>query len=331
MKAVVFDRYGPPERLRLEEVDRPTPKASEVLIRVHAATVSAEDPKMRSFDHPPMFWLPIALLFGFPRPRVRILGMELSGEIEAVGSAVTRFDVGDQVFGYTGIGLGAHAEYKCISERGILARKPKSSTFEEAAAAPNGALTALVYLRNMGKLAAGEQLLVYGASGAVGTAAVQIAKRLGAHVTAVCSTRNLELTLALGADRVVDYTKENFASSGSRYDVVFDTVGKTTFSQARACLNPKGRYLVTVFGLLDLFRMAWSWLGGDVRMVGGASNFHWRTGDLERLASWMEAGEFRSVIDRCYPLSEAADAHHYVQRGHKRGNVVLKMPADDRR
>ena len=207
MRAVVFRRYGPPGVLAVEEVADPVPKDDEILVRVHASTVSAEDPKMRRFDHPWILRVPIALLFGYPRPRTRVLGMELSGEVEAVGSKVTRFDVGDAVFAYTGIRLGAHAEYRCLPEGGVIARKPDTVTFEDAAAVPNSMLTALVYLRTMGALARGERVLVYGASGAVGTAAVQLAKYFGAEVTGVCSTRNLSLVRALGADHVVDYTR----------------------------------------------------------------------------------------------------------------------------
>jgi len=325
MRAVVFDEYGPAERLRIEQVARPVPRAGEVRIRVCAATVSAEDPKLRRFDHPPLFWLPIALLFGYPRPRKRILGMELSGVVDAVGERVTRFAIGDAVFGYTGIGLGAHAEYACVSEQGVLAHKPSELSFEQAAAVPNGALTALVYLRNLARLRPGERVLVYGASGAVGAMAVQIARQLGARVTGVCSTPNQQLVASLGVERVLDYTRQDFTRDGSVYDVVFDTVGKTSLAQVRRCLSPRGRYLLTVFGLRELLQMLWSWLGRGVRVLGGASNFHWTAADLAQIASWIRAGELRSVVDRCYPLAAAAEAHRYVESGHKRGNVVLTL------
>lgn len=323
MKAVVFTEYGPPEVLRLEDVDRPVPDDDDVLIRVHASTVSAEDPKLRSFAHPPLLWLPMGLLLGFRRPRRPILGMDLAGEVERVGSKVTRFKKGDRVFGYTGVRLGAHAEYKCIPESGILARMPRNMTYEEAAAAPNGALTALVYLRNWAKVEPGERVLVYGASGAVGTAAVQLAKHFGAEVTGVCSTRNVELVRSLGADKVIDYTKENISEAGEVYDVFFDTVGKTSLAQIEGSLGRNGRYLVTVFGARALLQMLWTSLAGGRRVMGGASNFKWTGADLELLRELIEAGRLRSVVDRCYPLAEASAAHRYVEEGRKRGNVVL--------
>lgn len=325
MKAVVFDTYGPADVLRIEEVARPEPRDNEVRVRVHAAGVSAEDPKMRAFDHPPMLRLPIALLFGYPRPRTRVLGMELSGVVDAVGAAVTRFRVGDPVFGYTGIGLGAHAEYRCLREDGVLAHRPSALADEDAAVATNGALTALVYLRDFARLRAGERVLVYGASGAVGTAAVQLAKHFGAHVTGVCSAGNAELVRAIGADQTIDYAREDFADADEAYDVVFDTVGKTTITRVRRCLTPRGRYLVTVFGLRELAQMVWTRFVPGVRMLGGASNFRWNAEDLAWLAAAMATGALRPVVDRCYPMAQAADAHRYVEAGHKKGNVVLRI------
>jgi NADPH:quinone reductase-like Zn-dependent oxidoreductase len=328
MKAVVFRKYGPPEQLAIEELATPTPKPDQVLVRVHAATVSAEDPKLRGFQHPALLRLPIALLMGYPRPRVRVLGMELSGVVAAVGAKVERFRVGDAVFGYTGIGLGAHAEYCCLSTRAVIAHKPSELSFEDAAALPNSALTALIYLRNMAKLASGERVLVYGASGAVGSAAVQLAKYLGAEVTGVCSTRNLELVRSLGADRVIDYTKQRFTDEEQIYDVVFDTVGKTHFSNVRPVLSSNGRYLITEFGMRELLQMLSTRLGAGPRVIGGASNFHWTAADLELIAGMSIAGQFRAVIDRCYPMSEVAQAHRYVETKRKRGNVVLRMTGD---
>jgi NADPH:quinone reductase-like Zn-dependent oxidoreductase len=327
MRAAVFDRYGPAEVLTIVELPVPTPKANEVRIRVHAAGVSAEDPKLRAFDHPPLLRLPIGLIFGFRRPRVRILGMEFAGEVDAVGCSVERFRVGDQVFGYTGIGNGAHAEYRCLPEHGVLARKPSNASYVEAAALPNGALTALVYLRNMGRLACAERALIYGASGAVGTAAVQLAKFFGAHVTGVCSTRNLALVASLGADEVCDYTREDFTRHAGAYDVVFDTVGKTTFRQVAPALKERGRYLVTHFGLRELWQMGWTAMLGKKRILGGASNFYWTAELLEELAGLFQKGHLRSVVDRRYPLEDVVLAHRYVEQGHKRGNVVLTMGA----
>jgi NADPH:quinone reductase-like Zn-dependent oxidoreductase len=328
MKAVVFRKYGPPEQLAIEELATPTPKPDQVLVRVHAATVSAEDPKLRGFQHPALLRLPIALLMGYPRPRVRVLGMELSGVVAAVGAKVERFRVGDAVFGYTGIGLGAHAEYCCLSDRAVIAHKPSELSFEDAAALPNSALTALIYLRNMATLASGERVLVYGASGAVGSAAVQLAKYFSAEVTGVCSTRNVELVRSLGADRVIDYTKQHFTDEEQIYDVVFDTVGKTHFSNVRQVLSSNGRYLITEFGMRELLQMLSTRLGAGPRVLGGASNFHWTAADLELIAEMSIAGQFRAVIDRCYPMSEVAQAHRYVETKRKRGNVVLRMTGD---
>ncbi len=329
MKAAVFDRYGPADVLEIADVPRPIPKDDEVLVRVFAAGVSAEDPKMRAFDHPPMLRLPIALLFGYPRPRTRVLGMELSGEVTAVGRRVKRFAVGDQVFGYTGIGLGAHAEYRCLRERGVLARVPDGVDLESAAVASNGALTALVYLRDLGSLARGERVVVVGASGAVGTAAVQIAKLLGAHVTGVCSTANLELVRSLGADEVIDYTTDDFTEGGAIYDVVFDTVGATTLRRVRRCTHRRSRYLVTVFGLRELAQMLWTRVVPGPRVIAASSNFHWSAEDLAWLGERMASGALRAVVDRSYPLAEVRAAHRYVEGGHKRGNVVLRI--SDRR
>jgi NADPH:quinone reductase-like Zn-dependent oxidoreductase len=325
MRAVVFDRYGPSEVLHIDEVPTPVPRPNEVRIRVHAAGVSAEDPKLRAFDHPALLWLPVGLLYGFVRPRIRVLGMELAGEVEAIGRDVTRFRVGDHVFGYTGIRHGAYAEYRCLPEHGVLAHRPRNLSFVEAAALPNGALTALVYLRAMAKLRREERILIYGASGSVGTAAVQLAKHLGAHVTGVCSTRNLELVASLGADDVLDYTREDFTRRATKYDVVFDTVAKTTFREVSPILTERGRYLLTQFGVRELLQMAWTATVGGKRVLGGASNFHWSAPLLEELAGLVQTGRLKPVIDRQYCFEDAALAHRYVEQGHKRGNVVLTL------
>jgi NADPH:quinone reductase-like Zn-dependent oxidoreductase len=323
MKAIVCTEYGSAEVLQLVEVETPVPRRREVLIRVHATTVTAEDPKLRAFDHPSSHRLPVALLYGYPRPRHGIWGMELAGVIAAVGDGVTRFSVGDRVFGYTGIGLRAHAEYRCLPETGVLAMMPPNMTYAQAAAVPNGALTALVYLRNMAGLRSGENVLVYGASGAVGTAAVQLAKAFGAHVTGVCSTRNVPLVKSLGADEVIDYVQRDFRQDAARYDVIFDTVGRTSMQDVKAVLARRGRYLVTVFGFRDWLRMLWTSLTGGQRMLGGASNFYWKPEDLGLLCTLIAQGRWTSVIDRTYPWREVVAAHRYVEQGHKRGSVVL--------
>jgi len=325
MNAMVLTRYGSPEVLQLQQVERPVPRADEVLIRIHAATVSAEDPKLRSFDHPPLFWLPLVFVMGFPRPRKRILGMELSGVVAAIGTRVTRFEVGQQVFGYTGLGLGAYADYVCVKQTAIIATKPPSMSHAEAAAIPNGALTALVYLRNLAQLRPAETVLIYGASGAVGTAAVQLAKYFGAHVTAVTSTRNLELVKSLGADQVLDYTEQKFYELGVRYDVVFDTVGKCSLAQLKRVLAPNGRCLLTVFGVWEMLHMLWTAVRRRQRVLGGASNFSWTPEGLVLLGELVEQGRLKAVIDSSYPLAQAAEAHRFVEQGHKRGNVVLVM------
>ena len=324
MKAIACSEYGSVDVLRLVEVTTPAPRKHEVLVRIHASTVTAEDPKLRAFEHPPLHRPAVALLYGYPRPRRGIWGLEFAGEIAARGAGVTRFTVGDRVFGYTGVGLGAHAEYRCLPETGVLAKIPASLGYAEAAAIPNGALTALVYLRNLGAVRPGERVLVHGASGSVGTAAVQLAKVFGAHVTAVCSTQNLDLVQTLGADAVIDYTTRDFRDSG-RYDLVFDTIGRTTWHDVQASLAPRGRYLVTVFGFLDSLRMLWTWLARGRRILGTASNFHWCPAQLDFLAGLVEDGRFEPVIDRCYPFDQAAEAHRYVEAGHKRGNVVLLL------
>lgn len=325
MKAIRCFEYGAADVLELVDVETPTPRRGEVLVRIHAATVSAEDPKLRAFDHPAFLQLPIGLLVGYPRPRRGIWGMELSGTVTAVGAGVTRFAIGDRVFGYTGVGLGAHAEYRCLPETGILAQMPPGMSYAEAAAIPNGALSALAYLRNMGGLRSGERVLVYGASGSVGTAAVQLAKAFGARVTGVCSGRNVELVRSLGADAVIDYSARDFREDGARYDIVFDTVGRTRMRDVTALLTPRGRYLVTVFGFRDCLRMLWTWLRGGQRIIGGASNFHWKPRDLELICKLYSERRWTSVIDRTYPWLEASEAHRYVEQGHKRGNVVLLM------
>lgn len=323
MKAIVGSEYGSAEVLKFVELETPLPKRDEVRVRIHATTVSAEDPKMRAFKHPPFHRWAVALLYGYPRPRRGIWGMEFAGVIDAVGAGVTRFAVGERVFGYTGIGLGAHAEYRCLSERAILCKIPANVSYAEAAAVPNGALTALAYLRNMAKLRSGERVLVYGASGAVGTAAIQLAKWFGAHVTGVCSTRNVSLVASLGADQVIDYTRQDCRLDAARYDVIFDTIGCTTMADVKASLTPRGRYLVTVFGFRDWLRIVLSSRKGGQRMIGGAANFHWKPADLELFRRLLTEARWTSVIDRTYPWLEVQQAHRYVEQGHKRGNVVL--------
>jgi 2-desacetyl-2-hydroxyethyl bacteriochlorophyllide A dehydrogenase len=315
MKAIVYTEFGPPDVLQLKEVEKPTPKDNEVLIRIHATTVSAEDPGMRGSPG----------LNGLGKPRKKILGFYLAGEIESVGKDVERFRIGDGVYGYTGMSLGAYAEYVCRPEASVLAVKPANLTYEEAAAIPNGALTALFFLRDKGNIQSGHKVLINGASGAVGTAAVQLAKYFGAEVTGVCSTTNLELVKSLGADMVIDYTKEDFAKSGESYDIIFDAVGKSSFSRCKSSLLHRGVYLTTVPTLATFLQMFWTSLIGSKKVIFGAASRSWSSEDLTFLKELIEAGKVKSVIDRRYPLEQIAEAHSYVAKGHKKGNVVITV------
>ncbi len=318
MKAIVYTKFGPPEVLQLKEVKTPEPKEHEVLVRIYATTVVKEDPDMRAS---PGF-------NGFLKPRNPILGQELAGEVEVIGSAVTRFKPGDQVFGIDS--FGAYAEYKCMPEDKALALKPVNMSYEEAAAVPNGALTALPFLRDKGNIQSGQQVLIYGASGSVGTAAVQLARIFGAEVTGVCSTGNVEMVKSLGADEVIDYTKVDFSQNGKLYDIIFDTVGKLGFSRCKNALKPAGLYLTTVPTLQilpDLLGLA-RHSGKKARfMAAGLRSAKAKVKDLLVIKELVEAGQFKSVIDRCYPLEQMAEAHRYVGQGHKRGNVVITILA----
>jgi NADPH:quinone reductase-like Zn-dependent oxidoreductase len=317
MRAVVHDRYGPPEVLRLEEVERPVSKDDEILVRIHATTVTRTDCGLRSAEY---F---ISRFFtGLVRPKRRILGSEFAGEVAAVGSAVTEFDVGDDVFGVTG--SGAHAEYVCVPESGAVAQKPAGMPFEQAAAVCDGAALALACLRNA-EFRSGRSILVYGASGSVGTAAVQLARHFGAQVTAVCNTENLELVKSLGADEVVDYTRADFTDNGKTYDVVFDAVGKHSFRRARGSLEPGGIYAETDLGFMwhvPLLALATRRIG-DKRVILGITKY--TKADVLFLKELIEAGEYRAVIDRTYPLEDVVEASRYVETGQKTGNVVLTV------
>lgn len=317
MRAVVFDRYGPPEVLRVDEVERPVPKEDEVLVRIHATTVNRSDCGYRGAD--PFF---TRFFTGLRRPKRRILGMELAGEVEAVGAEVTEFDVGDQVFGVKG--SGAHAEYVCIRESAGLAHKPAGMAFEEAAAVCDGASIALACL-GKADLREGRSILIYGASGSIGTAAVQLAKHFGAHVTAVCGTKALDLVSSLGADAVIDYTQEDFTTNGETYDVVFDSVGKHSFRRCRHSLKPGGIYIETDLGFMwhvPILALSTRWIG-DKRVTLPIPKYSKE--DVLFIKELIEAGKYRAVIDRTYQLEDVVEATRYVETGQKTGNVVLTL------
>jgi NADPH:quinone reductase-like Zn-dependent oxidoreductase len=320
MRAVVYEKYGPPEVLRLEEVERPMPADDEVLVKVRATTVNRTDTGLRSAD-----FFPSRFFTGLLRPRNRILGMEFAGEVEAVGAAVTDFKVGDAVFG--GTGHGAWAEYISVKDGAPLAHKPAGMSFEQAAAVFDGASLALVCLEKGGPLE-GKSVLVYGASGSVGTAAVQLAKHFGAHVTAVCSTRNVELVRSLGPDEVIDYTQHDFTTNGKPYDVIFDSVGKHSFRRSRRSLKAGGTFIETDLGFMfhvPLLLLATRWIGSRKLRMGIA---RYKKEDLLLFKELIEAGKYRAVIDRTYPLEDVVAAVRYVETGQKTGNVVLSVAMD---
>lgn len=323
MKASTYERYGSPDVLQFRELPTPSPATNEVLIRTYATTVTSGDWRARSCTMPAGFGLLGRLVLGISKPRQPILGTELSGVVEAIGANVSRFRVGDAVFAFSGAGMGCHAEYRCIKENGNIALKPSTLGFGEAAALSFGGTTALSFL-NRAKLKVGEAVLVNGASGGVGTAAVRLAKHFGAHVTAVCSGANAELVRSLGADVVIDYHQTDFTTTGDTYDVIIDTAGTAPFSRCRDSLNEGGRCLLVLGGLGDLLKMPWTLLTSGKTVIAGPPAV--QPSDLQFLAELADRGEFTPVIDRRYSFEDIADAHRYVDTGRKRGNVVVTMP-----
>ncbi|MDP3103264.1 MAG: NAD(P)-dependent alcohol dehydrogenase [Candidatus Methanoperedens sp.] len=330
MKAIVCTKYGPPEVLELKDVERPAPKDNEVLIRVHATSVNFGDLLARNFKEispgkfsmPLLFWFFAKMYFGFTKPKITILGSEFAGQIESAGKDVNLFKKGDQVFGYLGQNMGAYAEYLCMPENGCVAIKPANMTYEEAAIVPYGAIMALSLLRKM-NIQSGQKVLVNGASGGIGSAAVQIAKYFGAEVTGVCSTPRLEFVKSLGADKVIDYAKEDFTQSGETYDLIFDILGKSSFSGCKSSLKQNGRYLLASFKMRQLFQMLWTSIIGSKKVICALAID--KQEDLIFIKELIEAGTIKSVIDRRYPLEQIAEAHRYVEKGHKKGNVIITL------
>jgi len=328
MKAIVWTKYGPPDVLQLREVEKPTPKDNEVLVRVYATTVTKGDCEQRSLKFHPMFSIPMRMYVGLIRPkRITILGQELAGEVEAVGKGVKRFRQGDRVFGTTGLSFGAYAEYKCLPEDGMVAVKPANTTYDEAAAVPFGGLDALYYLRK-GNIRSGQKILINGAGGSIGTSAIQLAKYFGAEVTAVDSTGKLDMLRSIGADQVIDYTQEDFTRSGETYDAIFDVVGKSPFSRSIRSLEQNGYYLLANPGLSQMVRGPWTSRVGSKKVITG--NAKPTTRDLVFLKELVEAEKIKPVIDRSYPLEQIVEAHRYVETGHKKGNVVLTVAQNNK-
>ena len=323
MKAIVCTAYGGPDVLKLEEVEKPRPKAGEVLVRVHATTASRADCEIRRFEFPAWVWLPVRLAFGVVRPRVRILGQEFAGEVEALGDGATSFAPGDRVYGTTGIGLGAYAEYVRAGGRragSVVAPMPAAMSYAEAAAVPYGAMEALRFLRK-GGIGAGQRVLIIGAGGSFGTYAVQLAKHAGAEVVAVDSAGKLEMLREIGADQVIDYTERDFTDGAGDFDIVFDVVGRAPFGRVARLLRPGGRYVVANPHTAQLIRGLWASLTGDKKMIfssGTATDEH-----LRAVTELVEAGELRPVIDRRYPLEQMAEAHRYAETEQKKGNIVI--------
>jgi NADPH:quinone reductase-like Zn-dependent oxidoreductase len=320
MKAVICTKYGPPEVLQPRIVEKPVPNNDEILIKVHATTVTSADIRIRSFKVPLSYWLPARIALGIRSPKINILGTELAGEIESVGKDVTKFKAGDQVFAYPGHHGGGNAQYTCIGEDSAVAIKPANLSYEEAAAVPFGGNTALYFLEQA-NIKDGQKVLIYGASGSVGTYAVQLAKYFKAEVTGVCSTSNIDLVKSIGADNVVDYTREDFSKNGEIYHVIFDTLGMTSISDCMGSLTKEGIYLQTVATPTTSLKMKWASINNSKTLIGGTAVP--KAENLNFLKELVETGKIRPVIDRTYPMEQIIDAHRYVDMGHKKGNVVI--------
>ena len=332
MKAVVYEQYGPPDVLHLKEVEKPTPKGDEVLIKVYATPVNYGDITARNFANIPshkfnmpfLLWLPALAFFGLRKPRINILGSEFAGKVEAIGQDVKLFKEGDRVFGYLGQNMGANAEYLCMPEDGMVAIKPANMNYEEASAVPYGGIMALSLLRKV-NVQSGQNVLINGASGGIGSVALQLAKYCGARVTGVCSTPRLEYVRALGADKVIDYTKEDFTKSGETYDLIFDILGRSSFSRCKDSLTQNGRYLLASFKMDKLLQMLRTSIAGSKKVICAMASE--KPEDLVILRELAEAGKIKTIIDRCYSLEQAAEAHRYIEEGYKKGHVVITVHA----
>lgn len=331
MKAIVFTEYGSPDVLQLQEVAKPVPKDSEILVRVHATPVNYGDLTARNFANltsgefnmPALLFIPARMSFGWNKPKINILGSELAGEVESVGKRVTKFKSGDRVFAYVGMHMGANAEYICLPENGTIALKPANLTCDEAATLPYGAIMAINILKK-GKLQPGQKVLINGASGGIGSMAVQLAKYYGAQVTGVCGMPRLEFVRALGADKVIDYTQQDFTQNGETYDLILDILGRSSFSRCKNSLEPDGIYLLASFKSQALYDMLWTFITGSRQKVICAMAGE-KAEDLVFIKELVEAGKIKAVIDRRYPLEQTAEAHAYVESGHKKGHVVITV------
>jgi len=323
MKVIQCPRYGAPEVLKIVEVEKPTPKDNEILIKIYATTVTVADCRVRGFDVPASFWLPAKLALGFSKPRQSILGNELSGVIEAIGKNVTKFKVGDEIFAFTGHKMGAYLEFSVLKETDVIAIKPQNLTFEQSAALSFGGITAIHFLKKA-NIQKGEKILIYGASGSVGTYAVQMAKYFGATVTGVCSTANLELVKNIGADTVIDYTTTDLSEVNEKFDIVFDTVGKANISKIIQLINPNGRYLHAVTTPATEMKIRLKLLNTKIKLFGGTYNENISAELIPLIKQLAEEGFIKPVIDRQYNFDEIGAAHEYVGKGHKKGNVVIR-------
>jgi 2-desacetyl-2-hydroxyethyl bacteriochlorophyllide A dehydrogenase len=317
MKAIVYTVYGPPEVLHLKVVEKPGPKDQEILIRVKATAVNSGDWRLRKADP-----FGVRFFFGLVKPKKNILGGVLSGEVEAIGKDVKQFKIGDQVFGSTGMSFGAYADYKCLPDNGVLALKPENMTHEEAAAIPFGGTAALYFLKKA-NITKGQNVLINGASGAIGTAAIQLARYVGANVTGVCSSANMEMVKSLGAVEVIDYTREDFTKNGKTYDVIFDTVGTVSIARSLRSLDKKGTLILAASGMSGMFHGLWAAMTNSRKVITGLISE--KAEDMIFLKELIEAGKMKAVIDRTYPLEQMAEAHEYVQAGHKKGNVAITL------